>query len=297
MVGSANMDVVFRVERVPGPGETLLAESVHRYPGGKGLNQAVAAARAGVVTSFVGALGADGDGDQLRATMNAVGIATSQVRTELLETGQAFIVVDAAGENTIIVASGANGTVTELGEFDRAAVAASAVLLIQLELPLTAVHQAARAAREAEVLVVLNAAPAAPIDDELLELVDFLVVNEHEAELLGARFGAGLDPRATLAGIVPRLVVTLGSRGSVLFEHGAEIAQIAAPSVEAVDSTGAGDSFCGAFAAALAEGRDFRSAASFGTAAAALSVQRLGALPSIPFRAEIEAASAGWGLG
>ena len=288
MVGSANMDVVFRVDRIPGPGETLLAEAVTRYPGGKGLNQAVAAVRAGVATSFVGALGADGDGDQLRATMHAVGIATWRVRTELSETGQAFIVVDAAGENTIIVASGANGTVTDLDESDRSTVAASAVLLMQLELPMTAVEQAARAARDAGVVVVLNAAPATPIGDELLGLVDCLVVNEHEAELLGGR--------AMLAGIVPRLVVTLGSKGSALFEHGAEVAAVPAPSVDAVDSTGAGDTFCGAFAAALAEGRDFVAAASFATAAAALSVQRQGAVPSIPVRSEIETASAGWGL-
>jgi len=288
-VGSANMDVVFSVDRIPEPGETLLAESVNRYPGGKGLNQAVAAARAGAATSFVGALGADGDGDQLRATMHAVGISTERVRTELRETGQAFIVVDAAGENTIIVASGANGTVTQLDEFDRSTVASAAVLLMQLELPLSAVEQAARVAREAGVAVVLNAAPATQIGEELLGLVDCLVVNEHEAELLGGR--------TKLAGIVPRLVVTLGSQGSVLFEHGVEVATVAAPSVEAVDSTGAGDTFCGALAAALAEGRDFAAAASFATAAAALSVQRDGAVPSIPARAEIDAASAGWGLG
>ena len=288
VVGSANMDVVFTVERIPRPGETVIAGSLNRYPGGKGLNQAVAAARAGAATSFVGALGADGDGDQLRATMTAVEIDTEQVRTELRETGQAFIVVDAAGENTIIVASGANSTVTALDERDRSVIAAGAVLLLQLELPLSAVEEAATAAREAGVAVVLNAAPAVPLDDRLLALADCLIVNEHEAELLGGR--------QRLAAAVHRLVVTLGRRGSVLFEHGAELTTVAAPAVQAVDSTGAGDTFCGAVAAAIAEGRGFAEAAAFGTAAAAISVQRVGAVPSIPSRAEIDDAAAAWGL-
>jgi len=288
VVGSANMDVVFTVERIPRPGETVIAGSLNRYPGGKGLNQAVAAARAGAATSFVGALGADGDGDQLRATMTAVEIDTEQVRTELRETGQAFIVVDAAGENTIIVASGANSTVTALDERDRSVIAAGAVLLLQLELPLSAVEEAATAAREAGVAVVLNAAPVVPLDDRLLALADCLIVNEHEAELLGGR--------QRLAAAVHRLVVTLGRRGSVLFEHGAELTTVAAPAVQAVDSTGAGDTFCGAVAAAIAEGRGFAEAAAFGTAAAAISVQRVGAVPSIPSRAEIDDAAAAWGL-
>jgi ribokinase len=281
------MDVVFTVERIPGPGETLLAQAMNRYAGGKGLNQAVAAARAGARTTFIGALGADGDGDQLRATMTAVEIDTSRVRTELRETGQAFIMVDAAGENTIIVASGANSTVTSLNDRDRAAIAGCAVLLLQLELPLSAVEEAARAAAESGVLVVLNAAPAAPLDTRLLSLVDYLVVNEHEAELLGGR--------ERLAGIVDRLVVTMGARGSQLFEHGSPLSTVSAPSVVAVDSTGAGDTYCGAFSAAIAEGLDFAVAAAFGTAAAALSVQREGAVPSIPTRTEIDAAAARWG--
>ncbi|MET4783098.1 ribokinase [Glaciihabitans sp. UYNi722] len=288
IVGSANMDIVFAVDRIPRPGETLLADSAQRFPGGKGLNQAVAAARASAPTRFIGALGRDENGAALAATMDDAGIDSTLVRRVSDPTGQAFIVVDGSGENTIIVASGANATVTDLGEGDREALALTAVLLMQLELPLAAVRSAASVTHTAGGIVILNAAPAQPVPRELLDSLDYLVVNEHEACLVGE--SADLEvASARLASLVSRLVVTLGSAGSVLFDDGVEVARIAAPKVTTVDTTGAGDTFCGAFAAAIAEGMDFADAARFATAAAALSVQAVGAVPSVPQRAAIDA--------
>ncbi len=288
IVGSANMDIVFNVDRVPSPGETLLAESAALYPGGKGLNQAVASARAGASTTLIGALGQDGYGDSLASVMEQDGIDATLVRRLDEPTGQAFIVVDRTGENTIIVASGANGTVVDLAGDDGDAIAAASVLLMQLELPIEVVLAAATAARAAGTTVMLNAAPARELPFELLGALDYLIVNEHEACLIG-----GSDDLATasetLAARVGRLIVTLGARGSLLFDGGVEVARVEAPRVSAVDTTGAGDTFCGALAAAIAEGSELARAVKFATAAAALSVQRLGAVPSIPTRDRIDA--------
>ncbi len=288
MVGSANMDVVFTVERIPRPGETLLAESVATYPGGKGLNQAVAAARAGAEITFIGALGTDGHGDALAATMTDAGIDRSLVRRSTAPTGQAFIVVSDTAENTIIVASGANAGVTTLTDAERAAVTRAAVLLMQLELPVSVVLEAALLARSAGTTVMLNAAPAAPVPDELISALDYLIVNEHEAGIMGGSDDLA-EASGRLASRVGRLIVTLGADGSVLYENGREVARVPARKVTAVDTTGAGDTYCGAFAAGVAEGRGIEEAAVFATAASALSVQSLGAVPSIPTRDRIEA--------
>jgi ribokinase len=289
ILGSANLDIVFTVDRIPSPGETLLADSAERYPGGKGLNQAVAAARAGASTSFIGALGTDDAGDQLAATMADACIDSSRVRREIAPTGQAFIVVDGVGENTIIVASGANSTVTALRQGDIEVLSRTDVLLMQLELPFSAVAEAAAVAGDHGSVVMLNAAPARALSEALFARLDVLIVNEYEACLV-----AGSEDLATasasLSALVPRLIVTLGSAGSVIFEAGDELARISAPPVTAVDTTGAGDTFCGAFAAAIAEGQAFEPAARFATAAAALSVQTIGAVPSVPMRAQILAA-------
>lgn len=287
VVGSANMDVVFSVARIPLPGETLIADSVAKYPGGKGLNQAVAAARSGGETTFVGSLGADQNGDELFATMSDSGIDSTLVRRVSAESGQAFIVVADSAENTIIVASGANAEVSALTSAERDRVASSAVLLMQLELPLEVVIESARAARAAGTIVMLNAAPARALPDELIDLLDYLIVNEHEASLLG-----GSDDLAEasdrLAARVPQVIVTLGAEGSMLYEGGREIARVPARRVMAIDTTGAGDTYCGALATAIAEGRTITDAAQFATAASALSVQKLGAVPSIPSRERIE---------
>ena len=288
MVGSANMDIVFSVERIPLPGETLLAESVAKYPGGKGLNQAVAASRSGGETTFIGALGHDQNGDELFSTMADAGIASDLVRRVPTESGQAFIVVADSAENTIIVASGANAEVTELTAAESERVTSSAVLLMQLELPLELVMEAARTARDAGTIVMLNAAPARTLPDDLIECVDYLIVNEHESCLLGGSSDLA-EASGRLASRVQYVIVTLGAEGSVLYEGGRVTARVPARHVVAVDTTGAGDTYCGAFATAIAEGLSVVHAAEFATAASALSVQVLGAVPSIPSRNRIEA--------
>lgn len=288
VVGSANMDVVFTTSRIPTPGETLLASSLAKYPGGKGLNQAVASARAGILTSFVGALGRDENGDALFETMTTAGMNPEYVRRVHEDTGQAFIVVADNAENTIIVASGANATVTALSGAECELVKESAVLLMQLELPLDVVVESARVARNAGTVVMLNAAPARSLPDELIESLDYLIVNEHEACLVGESDDL-VEASTRLANRVQHLVVTLGAEGSVLYEHGQLVSRVPARKVDAVDTTGAGDTYCGAFAAAIAEGHLVTVAAEFATAAAALSVQVLGAVPSIPMRNRIDA--------
>ncbi len=291
IVGSANMDVVLGIERIPLPGETLLAASTARYPGGKGLNQAVAAARAGASTAFVGAVGSDEDGSALVEVMAEAGIDTRFLRTEPGGSGTAYIMLDEAGENAIIVASNANATVVELTGDERAHLERGGIVLAQLELPIAVVQETARVAHYGGATVVLNAAPAQPLPDDLIDELDVLIVNEHEATIV-----AGIDDLArasqALAQRVPRLVVTLGGAGSALYENGVEIARVGAPRVTVVDTTGAGDTYCGAFVCALAEGAGFVDAAAFASAAAALSVQSRGAVPSIPSRAAIDASIA-----
>jgi ribokinase len=292
VVGSANLDVVFSVDRLPRPGETIHSRSAATYPGGKGLNQAVAASRAGAETVFIGAVGDDGNGDLLAKTMADAGIDGSLLRRSGEPTGQAFILLDQQAENTIILTAGANGTVTSLTPAEHAAVATSAVLLMQLELPLSAVSDATSAARAAGTTVMLNAAPAQPLPPSLVERLDYLIVNEPEACILGE--SEDLDAAcAALAERIPRVIVTLGARGSVLYDQGELLSRIPARTVQALDTTGAGDTFCGAFAAAIAGGRTMVAAAEFATTAASLAVQVLGAVPSVPLLAEIEAAIRG----
>jgi len=285
------MDLVYGVDRIPGPGETLLATSTARYPGGKGLNQAVAAARAGASTDLIGAVGDDENGEALLETMRGDYIATALVRRTQTPTGQAVILVDVDAENAIVVASGANADVLALSDPERARLQSTRVLLMQLEVPLSTVRDAAAIAHAAGVTVMLNAAPAQTLPAELLADLDVLIVNEHEACLIGA--SDDLDTAsANLAALVPRVIVTLGASGSALYENGTLVGRARAPQVVAVDTTGAGDTFCGAFAAAFAEGESFTAAAEFATVAAALSVQALGAVPSIPSRAQIDTARA-----
>ncbi len=281
------MDVVLAVERMPRPGETVLSTATRRAPGGKGLNQAVACARAGAPTQFLGALGSDAFGAELASELDASGIQADLVRRTPGESGQALIVVDSSAENMIVVASGANAEFSGLNQDEMTAVSAAKVLLMQLELSVTAVTQAARAGKDGGAVVMLNAAPAAILPAELLECVQILVVNEHEACVL-----SGLDDideaSRSLAATVHTLIVTLGADGSVVYRQGQREQSVAAIPVTPLDTTGAGDTFCGALAAGIAEGQPIIDAVRFATAAAALSVQSLGAVPSIPWRSDIE---------
>lgn len=214
------------------------------------------------------------------------GVDVTGVRSLDAATGTALIAVDSVGENTIIVEAGANRLLVDLQSADAAAIAASSVLAMQLEIPLETVIAAARIARAGGTTVMLNAAPIRDLPAELLSSLDILVVNEHEASHL-----AGERDWRELTEQVPVVVVTLGSEGALLLRRGSDEVRVAAPSVHAVDATGAGDTFCGAFAAGLAEDMELEQALRFAVTAASLSVQSYGAVPSIPLRAQIDAAT------
>ncbi|MGJ8721762.1 MAG: ribokinase [Salinibacterium amurskyense] len=291
VVGSANIDQVFRVDRIPSPGETVLSRSLNTALGGKGQNQAVAAARAGVATTFVGAVGDDGFGEMVRSGLAADSIDVTHLKTTGKPTGTALIAVDNTGENTIIVEAGANTDVADLTAADSAAISAASALVMQLEIPLATVISAAKIARAVGTKVILNAAPIQALPAELLENLDILIVNEHEAAELAKDNGLsdeldGIGER--LLGLVSTVIVTLGSKGAALHRVGSEPVIIPAHRVTAVDATGAGDTFCGAFAAGVVEGMMLDDALRFAGAAASISVENHGAVPSIPHREAIE---------
>lgn len=298
VVGSVNRDIVARVARIPGPGETVLGADLARTSGGKGANQAVAAARAGgAAVAFVGAVGDDSDGAALRAQLAADGIDVSGLETVPEPTGTALISVGADGENAIVVVPGANGARDRLAEAQRRLVERADVLVTQLEVPARLVLAAA-AARPDSALHVMNAAPSAPLvehADELLPTVDVLVVNEHEA--LDVSGDSDIETAlVTLSARVPAVVVTLGAAGCLVITDGAR-QRVAAFPARAVDTTGAGDTFCGVFAATLAaevararlDGAMLARAAEAGCAAAALAVGRPGAQEAVPTRDEVTA--------
>ncbi|NAZ81303.1 ribokinase [Kineococcus sp. R8] len=296
VVGSANLDVVLRVSAVPRAGETVLAHGTARGAGGKGLNQAVAVARAGAACTFVAAVGDDEAGRDLTRTMQADGIDVDHLRTSAEPTGTAHIAVQDDGDNAIVVAAGANATLRALTDADRALLAAATVLVAQLEVPLEVVTAAARAA--ATATVVLNAAPARVLPAPLLDAVDVLVVNEHEALVVsGLTAPAGADVAAdpglqqqvldALLEVVPAVVLTLGGRGARYAARGGTGGEVAAPRVQVVDTTGAGDTAVGYLAAALAAGEPLGAAVAHAVAAGSLAVETAGAVPSVPHRAQV----------
>jgi ribokinase len=288
VLGSTNMDLVVYVEKAPHRGETVTGRDFLTIPGGKGANQAIAAARAGATVSMIGAVGHDGFGTRLRSTLEHSGVTTDHLRTVEGPSGTAHIVVDDAGGNAIVVIPGANGTVDHLVPGDEGLIASADALLLQLEIPLSAVLAGARTARAHGVRTILTPAPVQHLPPELLDATDLLVPNEHEAATLTGRsdpFAAG----AALLDRVPRVVITLGAAGSLYLTRDAEPLAVPAPHVTAVDSTGAGDTYVGALAVALGEERPIREAMTWAAAAAALSVQREGASASMPYRSEIEA--------
>jgi ribokinase len=293
VVGSINQDMVARVPRLPGPGETVLGHDLVMVPGGKGLNQAVAAARAGATTAFVGMVGDDSAGQHLLAVLDEEGVDTRGVATVGALTGRALISVADDGENHIVVVPGANASVS-VAHVDRhhASVERARVLLAQLEIPLLAVEAALRRARASGVTTILNATPPLPLDAELLRLVDVLVVNEHEAAALAGgsvssstdASDAGRALRASGWGVV---VITLGSEGAVLVSENGVLHRPAIR-VEVIDTTAAGDAFAGSFAARLAGGAELADALRWAVAAGALAVTAFGAAPSIPAGSDVQ---------
>jgi ribokinase len=289
VVGSVNLDLIVRVERHPAPGETVLGGDYVSLPGGKGANQAVAAARLGRQVAIVGRVGADDHGRRLRATLRAEGVDSRLLADDPeAPTGLALIAVAGDGENTIVVSPGANGRVGP-GDIARAGdvLERAAVTLVQHEIPEPAVAAAVHAAGG---MVVLNPAPARTVDPRVLARVDVLVPNRTElAVLAGAPMPAGPNDAASLAARVhgPRtVVVTLGAEGALVLT-GARVEHVPAPAVAVVDTTGAGDAFCGALADALAGGADVVEAVRWGVRVAAASVTHPGAQAGMPTRAEL----------
>jgi ribokinase len=292
VVGSVNVDIIMSVPRLPARGETVLATDLIRSSGGKGGNQAAAAARAGSHTCLVARCGADQDGEILMASLRAAGVDVSLlVLDESEPSGLASIVVGPEGDNTIVVVPGANFRLSP-EDVDRASsvIRDASVLALQLEVPVETVTYAAHMAREAGVKVMLNASPARAAPQELLRSADFLIVNEGELAMLTG-IGSPVNPETAAKLLVesgcPAVVVTLGQRGAMIATKG-NLLEIAAPMVDVRDTTGAGDAFAGNLAAALDRGDDVQTAGVFACYAAALSVTRSGAQTALPSREETE---------
>lgn len=295
VIGSLNMDLVTRAPRLPRGGETLIGQSFATVSGGKGANQAVAAARLGAQVSMVGCVGSDAYGAQLRAALVAEQIDCQAVSTVEGSSGVALIVVDDNSQNAIVIVAGANGELTPalIGCFDSVLQAAD-VIICQLEVPDATVGHALKRGRELGKTVILNPAPASgPLPAHWYANIEYLIPNESEASALS---GLSVDSRETAETAATRLIelgagkviITLGAQGAVLAD-GKRFEHFPAPIVKAVDTTAAGDTFVGGFAAALASGKSEAEAIRFGQVAAAMSVTRAGAQPSIPTLSEVQA--------
>jgi ribokinase len=296
VAGSINMDVVATAERHPRVGETVAGKDVLYFPGGKGANQAVAAAKLGAATALIGRLGKDAFGHELRTFLAGQGVDVSLVReTTGAHTGTAIITL-ANADNTIVVVPGANGLLTT-EDVAAATLAKGDIAVSQFEIPLPTIAAFFKRARAAGATTILNPAPARAIDGELLDLVDILILNEtelgfftgltlHENDHFDRFFDAARSLQAHLAQII---CVTLGKRGAVAL-MGDTRWMVQGRKVEAVDTTGAGDCFVGAAAAVLADSHQIESALAYGNDAAAVCVQRMGAAPSMPNIEEVRAA-------
>ncbi len=268
VVGSANVDLVARCDALPTPGETVMASSLTRLPGGKGANQAAALAALGAAVTFVGCVGADESGDWLVAGLAERGVNVSRVVRDAAATGTALIAVDTSGENLIVVAPGANDALSP----EALDLAGLDLVLCQMEVPVAVVEAVVTRAGA----TVLNRAPARALPPETLAACRAIVANEHEVRSL---------PLAELA----HVVVTHGPEGASRLERGVEVARAEPPRVTPVDTVGAGDVFCAAYALGLAEGRDLNEVLRFAVAAGALATLAPGAQGALPTREEVEA--------
>ena len=289
VIGSSNTDMTIKAERLPKPGETILGGIFVMGPGGKGANQAVAARRLGADVSFICKVGHDIFGDNAIEGYRKEGIDTSSILRSDKASGTALILVDAKAENCIAVAPGANGDLTP-EDIDSVAdvIRSAGYLILQLEIPVESVLRAARIAHEAGVYVILNPAPACPLPRELFSYVSLITPNQTESALLTGiedNLDAAVDKLLEMG--VKDVVVTLGSKGSMVVSGG-ERTFVPSQKVNAVDTTAAGDTFCGALCVALSEGCSLVQAAQFATKASALTVQKMGAQDSIPYRSDIK---------
>lgn len=293
--GSLNIDLVARVPARPSAGETVLGPDYVVVPGGKGANQALAARRAGAEVVMVGAVGRDGFAEAALAALAEAGVDIARVARAEAPTGAAFIAVDAAGRNQIVVAAGANAQASA-ASLDGLPAGAGDILMLQWEVPEAEILAAARWARSHGLKVLLNRAPAGPVPAALLALVDVIIVNEHEVLALAENLDLATRDVETIASEIDRrlkvtTIVTLGAEGAVAWGGGVRC-PVPALKVDVVDTTAAGDAFCGAFAAALAQGRGLTSAVEYGSAAGSLACTRFGAQPSLPERGAIEQGAA-----
>lgn len=285
------------MQRFPDAGETVVGNSFAIFPGGKGANQAYAAARLGGKVSMVGQVGNDSHGEWLRQQLASTGVDVTHVQADnAVATGVAVIGVDSSGQNRIVIAPGANGTFgVERWQACAALVTSGDIVLLQLEIPLATVAHTAQLAKRAGAVVILDPAPAQEIGAELWQWVDYVTPNETELAILTGSLEGPLERSvaaaraATLRALgARRVLVKMGASGALLLDERGEHYWPAIP-VQALDTTAAGDAFNGAFAVALAEGQSEEEAGRFATAAAACSVTRCGAQPSMPLRAEVEA--------
>lgn len=289
VIGSLNADLVVRAPRFPKPGETISGEDLQIIPGGKGANQAVAAARHGVSVAMAGRVGKDSFGPFLLNSLKSDHVDTSHVIADASATGTAIIVVDSSGQNSIVLSPGANGQVS-VGDIDALKVDAR-ILLLQLEIPLETVIHAALWSKQKGITVILNPAPARELPDELISSVDYLLPNESELNLLtGAPVkdipSAEQAARALLARGAKNVIVTLGEKGALAVSSD-HTSHVDSYKVKVVDTTAAGDAFIGGFASALLRGQDLNKAVKYGNACGALAVTKFGAQPSLPTKEEV----------
>ena len=291
VVGSLNADLVVRTPRFPQPGETISGEDLQVIPGGKGSNQAVAAARHGADVSILGRVGVDNFGDLLLENLKSNRVEAGLVQRDEASTGTAIIIVDTHGQNSIVLSAGSNGKVRS-EDVDAVSFPSFKLLLLQLEIPLPAVLYAAQRAHENGLRVILNPAPARELPGELISLADFLIPNESELSLLTGfsvndRNSAEQAARALLERGAKHVIVTLGSQGALIVtrEKGTHIDTF---KVNVVDTTAAGDAFIGGFATALLSDTSLEEAVRYGCACGALATTKFGAQPSLPTKDEVD---------
>lgn len=293
VIGSCNTDMVIKTDRLPTPGETVLGGTFLMNAGGKGANQAVTAARQGGQVTFISKTGNDVFGKQSVELYNSEGINTDYIFSDAKNpSGVALITVDSHGENCIVVASGANGSLSAADiESARTEIESGSIVLMQLEIPIDTVEYAAELASNKGISVILNPAPARTLSEKLLKCLYVITPNEHEAEMLsGIKVTDWITAKKAADVIsskgVNNVVITMGSQGAFVKEQD-EYYTVEATKVTAVDTTAAGDSFSGAFCVALAEGKSIKDAVKVATRVAAITVTRMGAQSSIPYRNEL----------
>jgi ribokinase len=291
VIGSLNADLVVRAPRFPQPGETISGDDLHTIPGGKGANQAVAAARQGASVAMLGSVGKDNFGDFLLENLKQNQVDVSNIQRDHASTGTAIIVVDANGQNSIVLSAGANGHVS-FADVDRGSDLNPSLILLQLEIPTPTVLHAAQFAKANGARVILNPAPAQTLPDDLIRLADFIIPNETELSLLtGLEVKDTASAEAAAKALLKRgadnVIVTLGSKGALLVSS-TQVIHVDTYKIDVVDTTAAGDAFIGGFAASLLRGLELKDAVRHANACGALAATKFGAQPSLPTKDEVE---------